>query len=143
MKNNSPSKGPLILIVEDDALIVALYTDVFKAQGFSVEVAFDGKQVLEKLETMRQEAHIPAIILLDVLMPKMNGLEVLDSIKKNNALKNIPIIMLSNLSTGEERERALTLGANMYLIKVDHTPTEIVKKIREVIESNKAFHTEK
>ncbi len=136
MVHNAPSKNLCIFLVEDDALIVALYTDVLRAQGFSVEVAFDGKQALEKLEVMRVEAKIPAVILLDIMMPKMNGFEVLDSIKKNNALKDIPVIILSNASVSGEKDRAFQLGALMYLVKVDYTPKEVVRKVREALESN-------
>ena len=140
MAHHAPLKNSFIFLVEDDALIVALYTDVLKAQGFSVEVAFDGKQALEKLEVMRVKAKIPAVILLDIMMPKMNGFEVLDSIKKNNALKDIPVIILSNASVSGEKDRAFQLGALMYLVKVEHTPMQVIQKVREVIESNGAYH---
>ncbi len=124
-----------ILLADDDALIAGVYNEALKAAGFSVELAFDGEQAIEKLEAMHASGDMPALMLLDMMMPKKNGLEVLVYIKQKTALKNMPVIMLTNLGDATDVERALEAGAVMYLVKVQHTPREVVAKVREVAEA--------
>ncbi|MBN2197661.1 response regulator, partial [Candidatus Wolfebacteria bacterium] len=99
--------------------------------------AFDGKDALEKLKTINP---LPDIILLDIMMPIMNGLDTLKEIKQNpefDAFKNIPVITLTNLVSKEDIEKSLALGAIINLIKSEHEPKEIVKKVKEVIDNQK------
>ncbi len=127
--------GKKILLADDDVLIAGIYNEALKANGFFVELAFDGEQAIQKLEAMRSEGDTPVLVLLDIMMPKKNGLEVLQYIKRNAALKNIPIIMLTNLAENAEVEKALEAGAVMYLVKVQHTPREVALKVREVADA--------
>jgi len=79
----------------------------------------------------------PHIILLDVMMPKMNGFEVLEGLKKLEKTKSIPVILLTNLNQKNEIERGIALGANDYLIKAHFMPSEVVEKIKQVLDSLK------
>ncbi|MEI8343886.1 MAG: response regulator transcription factor [Candidatus Moraniibacteriota bacterium] len=117
-----------ILIVEDDAFIRDIYQTKFNQEGFEVVMAEDGIFALEKMEQF-----IPDIILLDVLMPYMDGVEVLKKIKENAKLKNIPIIMLTNISEKEKVDMASENGADGYLIKSHFTPSEVVQKVKVLL----------
>lgn len=119
-----------ILIADDDPLLINLYADAFRRSGYEVETAFDGADALNKLQAMDIK---PTAILSDIMMPKMNGLELLEKIKSNPSLKNIPAVMLTNLGSDEDAKRGLTLGAVTYLVKSEYTPKEVVAKLQEII----------
>jgi two-component system alkaline phosphatase synthesis response regulator PhoP len=134
---------PRILIAEDDPLIAQLYKTTLTANGFIVEFAFDGKEVMAYLNKAKQ---LPDLLLLDLLMPKLNGYDVLQQIKHNPTFKNIPIVVLSNLMEWQNAEKALELGASLYMVKSSYTPKEIVMKIKEVLagqtnDNNSKFET--
>lgn len=121
-----------ILIVEDDSLLSNMYAAKFKKDGFDVSTAGNGEEGLAKIQSEK-----PDIILLDIMMPKMNGLEVLEKVKADNALKSIPVILLTNLARGEDDvNKGLELGAVAYLVKSKVTPVEVVTKIKQVIKSS-------
>ena len=104
-----------IALIEDDALLVQMYTQKFKKDGFEVATANDGKQGLALVKK-----EMPSIILLDIMMPEMNGLEVLKAIKSDpdQKINSIPVILLTNLARGaEDINRGLELGAVTYLVK--------------------------
>lgn len=124
-----------ILLVEDDPFLLSMYSTKFELENFKVITAEDGEKGLEKAKN-----EIPNIILLDILMPKMNGFDVLKNLKDDNNLKNIPVILLTNLNQKDEIERGLTLGADDYLIKAHFMPSEIVSKIKRVIEEHKEYN---
>jgi DNA-binding response OmpR family regulator len=108
-----------------------MYSTKFEIEGFQVVSADDGEKGLKEAK-----AENPSIILLDILMPKMNGFEVLENLKKEEATKNIPVILLTNLNQRDEIERGLALGANDYLIKAHFMPSEVVDKIKKVLNIN-------
>ncbi len=122
----------VILIVEDNSLLAGMYQEIFRSRGYEVDIGFDGEEAIGKLEALSQK---PAIILLDILLPRRDGFEVLRYIKENDNLKNIPVIILTNLKKVGDAEKALELGAVLYLIKTDYTPKQIVGKVEEVIEA--------
>ena len=117
-----------VLIVEDDPLISRMYHKIFSFEKYEVEIAADGKEGLDKARQVK-----PTIILLDVMMPKLNGLEVLEKLKADEATKNIPVIILTNLSGQLDAETALAKGAVKYIIKSEHTPKEVVNMVKEII----------
>jgi DNA-binding response OmpR family regulator len=121
------------LAVEDDELIRHLYERSFRVAGQEIEIAKDGEEALEKLSKMEVK---PSVILLDIMMPKMNGFDVLEAIKKDDTLKDIPVIMLTNLGSEEDREKGLALGALDYLVKSDYNPSQVVEKVIELTEKN-------
>jgi CheY-like chemotaxis protein len=120
-----------ILLVEDDAILVEMYQAKFELEGHDVRIATNGEECLEVLTTYE-----PELILLDILMPKLNGFHVLKEIKKQPKLRTIPVILLTNLGQAEvdmNRELAQALGVNDYLIKSHHTPDEVVARAVKVL----------
>lgn len=120
-----------MLIVDDDEFLSGIYATKLELEGFKVIAAQDGEKGLEKA---RQEQ--PVIILLDVLMPKLDGFETLKRLKVNPETKDIPVIMLTNLGQKEDIERALEQGAEDYLIKAHFVPAEAVEKIKGVLNTD-------
>lgn len=117
-----------ILLVEDDQILVRMYTRKFEKEGFKVLSAFDGEEGLSRLQ---QATPNPNIILLDIMLPKMNGFELLSKIKQEPATKDIPVILLTNLGGGEaDRKKGIDMGAADYLVKSDMTPAQIVEKVK-------------
>ena len=118
------NKAVNILIVEDDVFLADLYKTKFTLEGFKVSVANDGEKGLEMAIK-----NLPDIVLLDLVLPKLSGFEILKEIKSNNQAKNIPVILLTNLSQKSDVEKGLKLGADDYLIKAHFMPSEVVDKI--------------
>jgi DNA-binding response OmpR family regulator len=116
-----------IMIVEDDVFVMDIYQTKLAQEGFEVLSATNGMEGLKKLKAMTE---LPDLMLLDILMPYMDGLEMLAEVKKEEKLKNIPIILLTNLSQKNDIDRGMGLGANDYLIKSHFTPSEVVEKIQ-------------
>lgn len=126
-------KGLKILLIEDDPFLLSMYSTKFEIEDFRVYVASDGQKGLELAGK-----ELPDIILLDILMPKMNGFEVLENLKAQKETKDIPVILLTNLNQKDEIEKGLSLGVDDYLIKANFMPSEVVEKIKKVIaEKNK------
>jgi CheY-like chemotaxis protein len=124
-----------IMLVEDDAILVEMYQAKFELEGHDVTVATNGEECLELLET-----NTPELILLDILMPKINGFHVLKEIKKQPQLRQIPVILLTNLGEAEvdmNKELAGALGVSDYLIKSHHTPDEVVEKVVKILSAAK------
>lgn len=118
-----------ILLIEDDPFLVDLYTTKFKEIGFEVEVATNGREGLRKMKVKK-----PDILLLDIVLPAINGWEILGEMKRDEGLKDLKVVILSNLTSKEEVERGLKLGADKYLIKSHYTPSEVVKEIKKILE---------
>jgi CheY-like chemotaxis protein len=117
-----------ILIVEDDPLMSRMYQKIFKFEGYEVDFAGDGEEGIEKVRTGK-----PTLILLDIMMPKMNGLQVLDKLKLDPETKGIPVIMLTNLAGSADAEAALTKGAVKYIIKSENEPKQVVNMVKEIL----------
>jgi CheY-like chemotaxis protein len=118
----------LILIIEDDPLMSRMYQKIFTFEGHEVEMADNGQAGLDLLRTKR-----PALVMLDVMMPKMNGFEVLEKIKSDPETKAIPVVMLTNLAGEQDAEAALSKGAIKYIIKSEHEPKEISDMVKEIL----------
>lgn len=116
-----------VLIVEDDAFLAGIYSSKFQSEGFLVEHAGDGEEALKLAQ------HGPDIILLDILLPKMDGFEVLKHLKKDAKTKDIPVILLTNLGQKSDVEFGLKQGAADYLIKAHFMPQETVEKVKKVL----------
>ncbi len=117
-----------ILLVDDDAFMNDIYQTKLGQEGFNVVVAENGAVALKKLEK-----NIPNLVLLDIVMPYMDGIEVLKKLKENEKWKNIPVILLTNLSEKGKVEEGVNMGANDYLIKSHFTPAEVINKIRALL----------
>lgn len=127
-KEQKKSSKPAIVLVEDDAFLAGMYVTKLNLEGFDVNLAADG----EKGWKMIQEG-LPDLVLLDVVLPKLSGLEVLALMKKNSQTKNIPVIVLTNLGQRDDVTKGLTLGADDYLIKAHFMPSEVVNKIKKYL----------
>ena len=117
-----------ILLVEDDNFLLNMYADKFRVEGFEVFIADNGATGLKLAKEKT-----PDLILLDVLLPKMSGFEVLQELNKDPRAKNIPVILLTNLSQKEEVTKGLELGAKDFLIKAHFMPQEVVAKVKSVL----------
>jgi DNA-binding response OmpR family regulator len=125
-----------ILIIEDDTNLSDLYQAKFSMEGFEVVVANDGDQGIASSVSEK-----PSIILLDILMPNVNGFEVLRQLKTNPETKDTPVIVYTNLGTtdaDEKRELAFSLGASDYLVKALHEPESIVQRVNAILKPNDA-----
>ena len=120
-------------MAEDDPLMSRMYERAFRASDYTLEMAFDGEDAVSKLEKMETP---PIVILLDVMMPKKNGFDVLRQIKQNEKLKKVPVIMLTNLAGEADAEKALSLGAVLYLVKSQYDPKEVVNKVKEILSAS-------
>ena len=121
-------KKSSILLVEDDEFLAELYATKLNLEGFDVSLAVDGEKGLKMVKEKK-----PDLILLDIILPKMDGFELLKTLKNDKALKDIPVILLTNLSQKDEVKKGLELGAQDYLIKAHFMPSEVVKKIKKTI----------
>ena len=119
-----------VLLVEDDLYIGRVYERAFRLAGHQMEIIIDGEMAWNALSTRDL---LPAAIILDIMLPKMSGTELLEKIKKDKRLAHLPVAVLTN-SFDEDLERKLLVGgADLFLIKVDHEPKEIVSMIEELI----------
>jgi DNA-binding response OmpR family regulator len=118
-----------ILIVEDDKFLRELISRKLQQQEFSVVEAVDGTEGLQKTKEEK-----PDLILLDLILPGLDGFEVLTRIKQDPHLSSIPVVILSNLGQKEEVERGLKLGAIDYLVKAHFTPSEIIEKVKGILQ---------
>ncbi len=125
------AEGAKVLIVEDDPFISDMYLTKLKGEGFDVKHAENGKDGL----SMAAEFS-PQLILLDVVMPKMDGFEALKALKKDAKLKDVPVILLTNLGQKDDVEKGMKLGAVDYVVKAHFTPSEVVTKVKETLDGN-------
>ncbi len=123
-----PNSGKKILIVEDDSFLRKLVVRKLTSEGYDVSEAFDGEQGIKKAQTEN-----PDLILLDLILPGIDGFEVLARIKDNEDTSSTPVIILSNLGQKEDIEKGFNLGAVDYLIKAHFTPNEIIEKINALL----------
>lgn len=124
-------KKKLCMIVEDDEHISKVYEIKLAREGIDTSVAQDGFEAVEKIN-----AEKPDIIILDLMIAKKDGFGVLEDIKKVPELARIPVIVLSNLGQKADQDRALGLGANEYLVKVDHPIQEVIDKVKGYLGNN-------
>ncbi|MFA5076467.1 MAG: response regulator [Patescibacteria group bacterium] len=117
-----------ILLVEDDNFLSEMYRTKFEIEGFNVVTADDGEKGLRL-----SKEKMPNIILLDILLPKMDGFEVLEKVKADPKTKSIPVIMLTNLGQKDDVKKGFERGAEGYLIKAHFMPSEVVDKIKTVL----------
>lgn len=118
-----------ILLVEDDAFVSDIYQTRLEQERYKMILASNGLEAMKKMEE-----GIPDLILLDIVMPYMDGIEVLKKLKAEEKWKKIPVIILTNLSQKEEVEEGLGIGADDYLIKSHFTPSEVVEKVKSLLE---------
>lgn len=125
------SKKNKILILDDDKFLLNMYSGKFVEAGAEVETAELGEELLNKLRA----GLTPDLVILDIIVPSLSGLEVLEFIRKENLIPKAKIIMLTNESNPEEIEKAKNLNINGYIVKAVATPSEVVEQAFKVLES--------
>lgn len=119
---------PKILLIEDDPSLAKIYQVELEMDGFEVVSAADGDAGLSAAKTSQ-----PALILLDIVLPKLNGLAVLEQLKADDAVKGIPVIVITNFGQEDNVKRAFTLEAEDFVLKYQTTPAELAKKIKDIL----------
>lgn len=117
-----------VLIIEDDNFLSDLYKIQFEKSGYKVVQSYDGLDGLSKISLEN-----PSVVVLDLIMPELTGLEVLERLKKDSKFSDLPIVVLSNLRDEEKIKKALTLGAVGYIIKPTLTPKQVVDEVSKYI----------
>jgi DNA-binding response OmpR family regulator len=117
-----------ILLAEDDLQLIDMYRRKFEMEGFDVRFAEDGQQALDILNVWK-----PEVALIDIMMPKVNGLDVLKYIKERKDYEDVLTVMLTNLGNESTAEEIYKLGATEYIVKADMTPLEVSEKVKELI----------
>lgn len=124
VNNNQQS----ILIVEDDPVLLKMYTEKFTFEGFTVLNAKDGEEALDV--SLKNQINI---ILLDIMLPRMSGTDFLERLRQNPKGLTVPVVALTNLAEEEERQRAIKLGVKEYLVKAMQTPEQVVEKVKKYL----------
>jgi len=117
-----------ILFIEDESALQKTFGEIFRKEGYEIISALDGEIGLNLAKSKK-----PNLILLDLILPKMNGFDVLKKLKEDEATKDIPIIVLTNLEGIGDVNKAIELGATTYLVKVQYTLEEVIEKIKKVL----------
>lgn len=120
-----------IAIIEDDPVINQMYRMKFEATGFEVQLADNGKRGVALVESF-----LPDLILLDLQMPEMDGVEALTEIRKHDWGKSIPVIILTNMGEEESPKKIRALGIHSYIVKADLTPSQVVARAKEALGTN-------
>lgn len=118
-----------ILLVEDDSFISGMYQTKLTSMGYEVEVQEDGEAAAKRIS----EDPLPDLVLLDIVLPKKDGFEILEELRANERTKHLPVILLTNLGQKPDVERGVKLGADDYIIKAHYTPSEVVEKISKIL----------
>ena len=119
-----------MLLIEDDPLMLRLYRKIFELEGYEVELAAGGQEGLDKAKSDK-----PTLVLLDIMMPKMDGFEVLGKLKEDPETKDIPVVVLTNLAGTQDAKKAMEMGASKYIIKSEQDPKEVATLVKEVLEN--------
>lgn len=119
------SKKTQILIVEDDQTLCEMYATKFSMEGFDVTKAHDGQEGLAQAQALK-----PDVVLLDIIMPKLDGFSVLTELRKDPRLQDAVVVMLTNLGQDDDIKKGEQLGADDYFVKSNHTPADIVSKVQ-------------
>jgi len=117
-----------ILLVEDDPFVVDIYTTKFKEAGFNIDVAENGEEALRKLKEKK-----PDLLILDIVLPNIDGWELLGKIRSDLGLEDLRVVVLSNLSKKSEVDKSVEFGVIKYFIKAHYTPSEIVEEIKKIL----------
>ena len=117
-----------VLIVDDDQFILDMYVLKFKEAGFDTKAASEGMAAVEYVKN-----EFPDLVLLDIVLPNMDGFDILKTLAKEKILAKTKVVLLSNLGEKKDIEKGLALGAVDYIVKAHHTPSEVVAKVEEIL----------
>lgn len=127
---------PKILIVDDDQFLLDMYSIKFTERNFEVATASDGEQALDKI----QNGLLADIYLIDVLMPKLDGFQLISILKDKKLIDGGAVIILSNLGQQEDITKGLSLGIDGYIVKATATPSEVVNKVSDIVSNRRPQH---
>jgi len=119
---------PKILIIEDEKILAQMYKEKFEKEGFEVYLAFSSKEGLSLTKKER-----PDLILLDILLPKEDGIVFLKWLKNEPKISSIPVVVISNYDDPKTKKEAFELGVKEYLLKTDYTPQQLIEKIKKYL----------
>lgn len=125
-----------IVIVEDEEALARVLKEKFETEEFAVELAIDGKVALPVIKKFQ-----PDLVLLDLMLPKRDGIDVLRDIKADRDLEGLPVIVLSNLDGDEDIKQAIALGAKDYFVKSQHPIKEVVEKVKDFLINPQQYNT--
>jgi len=123
-----PDKKIKILLVEDDSMIVEMYKLRFEEEGYEVSVTDKGSEAIEIAKRDQ-----PDLILLDIILPEIDGFSILREIKSDGSTKKIPVLLLTNLSQETDQQKGTESGADGYFIKAQHTPADLMNEIKKIL----------
>lgn len=126
-----------VVIVEDDHLLQQVYCEAFTREGYAIETYSNGEDAFNEIS---KSAEKPAVIMSDITMPKMSGLELLKKLKESEKLRVIPVVLTSNLDQMDDAKKGLELGAVAYVTKTDYSLKELVERVREIVSIWSASH---
>ena len=126
---DNPKQNTKVLIVEDDVMLNKIYQAKLGMLGYTVFAAYDGEEGIKKMGES-----VPDIVLLDLMLPKKNGFEVLEVVKRDIKLNRIPVIILSNLGQGDDIERGKALGADDFLVKSNIKLETVIEKVEQILQ---------
>ncbi len=121
-------KKKIVVLIEDEEMLSNMYETKFIKEGFNIKKALDGETGFKLV----QEEN-PDLILLDIIMPKLDGFSVLRKLKEDPKTKNVPVVLLTNLGQDEDIKKGTKLGAVGYLVKANLTPAQVVEKVKEYL----------
>jgi DNA-binding response OmpR family regulator len=129
MSQENPKNQKTIFVVEDDQFLVRAYQIKFEKEGVNVWIAYDGKEAL----AMMEKDQVPNVVLLDLILPGVNGFDVLASIRRSPTWKQVPVIILTNLGQDEDIQRGKELGAQEYIVKADVRINDVVEMVKKYL----------
>jgi DNA-binding response OmpR family regulator len=118
----------VVLVVEDDAFLLKFYVRAFELNGMQVTIAHDGEEGLQAILDQK-----PDFVILDILMPKIDGLQVLKKVREEHDMKDLPVMIITNYDLPEYRKTAADLGVIDYVLKISADPMAIVKRVKEYL----------
>ena len=126
--------GNEILLIEDEMPAVAIYEKVFRKAGFKIKSLMTGEEALSELKKIKKKGEgKPKLILLDLILPDMNGIEILKEVKSEEETKDIPVVILTNYKDPGVEQTGENLGAKTYIVKTDITPDKIVSTVEKYL----------
>jgi len=121
-------KKPIIILIEDEEMLSDMYETKFAKEGYVIKKALEGETGLVLVKEEK-----PDLILLDIIMPKLDGFSVLKKIKEDLKTKDVPVVLLTNLGQDEDIKKGMKLGAVGYLVKANLTPSQVLDKVKEYL----------
>src|SRR3989344_7255282 len=134
MTNTVDSRPRILLFVEDEPDIVELYKIAFEAEGFVVESVMNGQDALGRLKQYsKEDVARPTVMILDILLPDISGIDILKEIRKHSLFDNTPVIMFTNYSSDKIRDEIAQISNTKYLLKMETSPGQLVALVKEML----------